>query len=122
MAVEQGTATFQCQHSLAVVIGWRVNGIPLSIAALHNVSTTVIGTPNGVTSLLSIGTLLVYNGITVECIATFIDGSSPQFAPPVRLLIQGITIIIMSIPTNHCCTIIYIFEQTPPNRLRMQPF
>ena len=105
MAVEQGTATFQCQHPLAVAVGWRVNGIPLNAATLQNVSTTSVGTPNGVASLLSIGTLLVYNGITIECVAAFIDGSSPQFTPPVALLIQGIT-RIMNIPTNNCCTII----------------
>ena len=105
MAVEQGTATFQCQHPLAVVIGWRVNGISLSIAALPNVSVTSVETPSGVTTILSIRTLLDNNGTTVECIALFIDGSSPQFTPPVALLIQGTRIIIMSIPTNHCCTI-----------------
>ena len=97
VAVEQETATFQCQHPLAIAIGWRVNGIPLNVAALQNVSITSIGTPNGVTSLLSIGTLLVYNGITVECVAAFIDGSSPQLTTPVVLLIQGVT-IIMNIP------------------------
>ena len=40
VAVEQGTATFQYQHPLADVIGWRVNGISLNMAvALPNVST-----------------------------------------------------------------------------------
>ena len=96
MAVEQGTATFQCQHPLADVIGWRVNGIPLNAAILQNVSATSVVTSNGVASTLSIGTLLVYNGITVECIATFIDGSSPQFTPPVTLLVQGIHTVIVT--------------------------
>ena len=86
VAVEQGTATFQCRHPLAVSIGWRVNEILLNVVTLQNISTA---TPNDVT-ILSIATLLVYNGITVECIASFIDGSPPQFTPPVRLLIQGI--------------------------------
>ena len=90
VAVEQGTASFQCQHPLAVAIGWRVNGIPLNVATLQNIYTA---TPNDVT-ILSIGTLLVHNGITVECVAIFIDGSPPQFTPPVTLLIQDITIII----------------------------
>ncbi len=85
MAVEQGTATFQCQHPLADVVGWRVNGIPLSVATLQNVSAVSVGA----TSMLSIGTLLVYNGTTVECVATFFDGSSPQFTAPVALLIQA---------------------------------
>ena len=112
MAVEQGTATFQCQHPLAVSIGWRVNGTLLIMAAaLLNVSTTSVGTPNGVTTILSIGTLLDYNGTIVECIAVFIDGSLPQFTAPVVLLVQGTT-IIMSIPINHYCTIISLRRHT----------
>ena len=99
VAVEQGTATFQCHHPLADVISWRVNGISLSIAALPNVSTASVVTPNGVAVILSVGTLLDYNGTTVECIATFIDGSPPQLTTPVVLLIQGTTTIVMSIPT-----------------------
>ena len=92
MAVEQRTATFQCQHPLADVIGWRVNGILLNVAILPNVSSA---TPNDVT-LLSIATLLSYNGMIIECIAAFIDGSPPQFTTPVALLIQGIhTVIVM---------------------------
>ena len=83
VAVEQGTATFQCQHSLADVIGWRVNGMPLNVVNLPNVSTA---TPNDVT-ILSFSTLLVYNGTIIECIATFIDGSPPQFTTPVAFLI-----------------------------------
>ena len=75
VAVEQGIATIQCQHPLAISIGWRVNGILLNVATLQNVSTA---TPNDVT-ILSIATLLVYNGTAVECIVTFIDGSLPQF-------------------------------------------
>ena len=89
VAVEQGIATFQCQHPLAVGIGWRVNGIPLNVATLQNISAVNVGTPNGATSMLSIATLLVYNGIIIECVATFIDGSSPQFTAPVILFIQG---------------------------------
>ena len=115
VAVEQRTVTFQCQHPQAVAIGWRVNGISLNMANLPNISTATL---NDVT-ILSIATILVYNGTTVECVATFIDGSSPQFTAPIVLLIQGITIII-SIATNYFCTIIIIiFEQTPPIRLRM---
>ena len=85
VAVEQGTATFQCRHPLAVAIGWRVNGLSLNVVTLPNVTTA---TSNYVT-ILTISTLLVYNGITIECVATFIDGSSPQFAPSMQLLIQG---------------------------------
>ncbi len=88
--MEQGTATFQCQHPLAVLVGWRVNGTPLNVANLQNISAANVGTPNGVTTILSISTpRLVYNGITVECIATLFDGSSPQSTSPVTLRIQG---------------------------------
>ena len=38
---------------------------------------------------LSIVTLLEYNETTVQCVATFLDGSPPLFTPPVTLLIQG---------------------------------
>ena len=89
VAVEQGTAAFQCRHPLAIAIGWRVNGI-LSVATIPNVSIANVVTPNGVTTILSISTILVYNETTIECIATFIDGSLPQFTPLVTLLIQGI--------------------------------
>ena len=92
VAVEQGTATFQYQHPLAVSIGWRVNGILQNVANLPNVSTA---TPNDVTKL-SIATLVAYNGTIIECIATFFDGSLPQFTAPVSLLTQGIhTVILM---------------------------
>ena len=86
---------FQCQHSLAEVIIWRVNGIPLERAAnFSNVSVTSFVGVNGVSTHLSIGTLLVYNGTTIDCVAVFIDGSSsPQYTAPVALLIQGIIIV-----------------------------
>ena len=91
MAVEQGTATFQCQHSLAGAIGWRVNGIPLNTANFQNISTTSTSGSNGVsTHILSIRTLLEYNRATIECIATFLDGSSPKVTISVLFLIQGI--------------------------------
>ena len=89
VAVEQRTATFQCQHPQAVAIGWKVNGIPLNVATLQNVSDASVGILSGVARILSIRTLLVYNGTIVECIATFVNGSPPQFTPPVPLLIQG---------------------------------
>ena len=99
VAVEQGTATFQCEHPMAIAIGWRVNGMPLDGDTLQNVSAA---TPNSATSTLSIATLLAYHGTAVECIATFIDGSSPQFTPPVQLLIQGIHTVIVT-EEGHCC-------------------
>ena len=90
VAVEQGTATFQCQHSLASAIGWRLNEIPLNTADFQNISTASIPGPNGFTThLLLIGTLsLEYNGTTVACVA-FFDGSLPRVTTSVSLLIQG---------------------------------
>ena len=93
VAVEQRTATFQCQHPLAPAIGWIVNGISLNMAALRNISTTSVGTPNGFSTILSIATLLVYNRATIECIATFTDGSPHQLTTQVALLIQGIILL-----------------------------
>ena len=90
VTVEQGTATFPCQHSLAVAIGWRINGILLNTANFQNISTTSTSGPSGVTThILSIGTLLDHNATIIECVATFFDGSSPEFTAPVALLIQG---------------------------------
>ena len=92
VAVEQGTATFQCQCSVADFISWRVNGMSLNMATnLSNISTDSIQPSNGVIIYrLSIGTLLVYDGTTIDCAATFIDGLLPQVTPPVSLHIQGI--------------------------------
>ena len=113
VAVEQGTATFQCQHPLAIAIGWRVNGILLNVATFPNISDASVGTPNGVTTILSISTILMYNETTIECIATFIDGSLPQFTPLVTLLIQGIIIIHF---TWHCIHM-YIIKVIVPSIL-----
>ena len=92
MAVEQGTATFQCQHSLCDAVFWQVNGASLNRANFPNISTaTSIHKGNAVAHILSIGTLLKYNQTTVVCVALFFDGTPPpQFTAPVALLIQGL--------------------------------
>ena len=91
VAVEQGIASFQCQHSLADVIGWRVNGKPLNVVNLGNISssTVTVYTVDGAT-MLSIGTHLEYNGTIIDCVAIFFNGSPPQFSVPVALLVQGL--------------------------------
>ena len=89
VAVEQGTATFQCQHPLADGISWHLNGTSLNRASLANVSTDSQSQGSAVTYTLSIGTLIEYSQTTVECVAAFIDGSPSQFTEPVTLLIQG---------------------------------
>ena len=70
MAVEQGTATFQCQYSLADHINWLLNGISLNRADLRHVSSSVQFKGSVRTYTLSIGTRLEYNQTTVECVAT----------------------------------------------------
>ena len=87
VAVEQGTATFLCQCSIANLISWRVNGVSLNMAAnLSNISTHSI---HGGIYTLSIGNLLVNNGISIKCVAVFFDGSLLQFTAPVLLIVQG---------------------------------
>ena len=95
VAVEQGTATFQCQHSLADNINWLLNGITINRVGLGLVSSIVQFNGSFATYTLSIGTLIEYNQTKIECVATFMDGSLSQFTEHVTLLIQGwfITII-----------------------------
>ena len=92
VAVEQGTATFQCQCSHADFIDWRVNGLSLNIAVnLFNISATITRLSN--INMLSIETLLAYDGTIIECVAVFVDdGPLPrlEFTPPVTLRIQGV--------------------------------
>ena len=85
MAVEQEVATFNCQCLSCDAITWRLNGALLNRINSPNITTS----SNGTIRLLSIGTLLEYNGTTVQCVAIFVDGSPPIFTPPVTLLIQG---------------------------------
>ena len=100
VAVEQRTATFQCQCSHADLIDWRVNGSSLNTAiGLSNISITSIRPSNGVVIyMLSIETLLAYDGTIIECVAGFLDEPLPQlqFTPSVTLRIQGIIIICLN--------------------------
>ena len=85
VAVEQEVAVFVCQHLSSDGIAWLVNGTSLNRIISPDITTS----NNGTIFLLSIGTLLDYNETTVECVATFLDGSPPIFTPNVTLLIQG---------------------------------
>ena len=113
VAVEQGTATFQCQHPLADAINWLLNGTALNRGGLTNVSSS-IQSQGSATSTLSIGTLLEYSQTTIECVA-FIDGSPSQFTEPVTLLIQGGLIFISFM----CVYFDNVIDQTPLKRLLM---
>ena len=85
MAVEEGIATFLCQHSSSDAVNWRVNGTSMNKINSANISTTTMADIDSIT----FQTLLEFNQTTVECVATFFDGSPPQFTSPVTLLIQG---------------------------------
>ena len=83
MAVEEKVATFYCQHLSSVGIYWLVNGTSVNS---QNINTS----SSGAMHTLSIGTLVEYNGTTVQCLALFFDGTPPLSTLPVTLLIQGI--------------------------------
>ena len=88
MAVEQGTATFHCQHLSSDTIGWRVNGTSLNKLDSPNISTTSF---TNIGTKIAFPTLLEFHQTIVVCVATFFDTSPPQFTPPVMLLIQGLS-------------------------------
>ena len=92
MAVEQGTATFYCQHLSCDYVVWRVNGVADNNIHSPNISTDKMQGNGGNIYYLSIiiGTLLEFNQAKVECVATFLNGTQPQFTPAVTLLIQGL--------------------------------
>ena len=90
VAVEQGRATFQCQHSLCDAVIWQVNGTSLNMTNLPNISCDELINSNIIIYTLSIKTLLKYNQTIVVCVAVFFDGTPPQFTAPVTLLIQGL--------------------------------
>ena len=93
VTVEQGVAVFQCQHRSSNDVTWNVNGTPPSTSP--NISIEKISLDEGFRSTLLITTLLDFNETTVECVATFYEGTDPfRFTPPVTLLIQGTTNLI----------------------------
>ena len=94
VAVEQGTASFQCQHPFANGINWLLNGTSPNRAGLISLFSSVHFNGSIRSYALSFGILLEYNQTTVQCVAIFTDGSPPQFAEAVTLLIQGLFIII----------------------------
>ena len=83
---------FSCQHKIAHVIAWTLNG---SLINEKNLSTGIkLGMTldeNGhVVRTLTIKALINYNETEVECLAIFAHNSMPdERTPPVKLLIQG---------------------------------
>ena len=92
VAVEEGMATFYCQHTTCDEVGWRVNGTSLNrISSPHIVQRGDQFDENRVRLYsLSFDTLLEFNNYTVECVAIFYDGSPPQKTPLAMLQIQGV--------------------------------
>ena len=87
--VAQGQqAVFNCEHSTAHAIGWRLNGIPLLDTSLVGVDARSTSLPGGVLNTLTIEALPEYNLTRIECIAFFGD-SSPENTEAVTLTIQG---------------------------------
>ena len=90
VAVEEGVATFHCQHTDCNSIDWRVNGTFLNrITSLLNISRDEQQVGAGVRKYsISIATSLEYNTSEVECVAYFSSGLR-LISPAVMLLIQG---------------------------------
>ena len=103
MAVEQGNATFYCQHCSRDVIDWILNGKPVKMIDSPHISTNVQTVGSGKIYMLSIRTLPEFNETIVECVAIFhdINDGLPQFTPRVTLLIQGLVNICMYMQSMH---------------------
>lgn len=81
-------ATFRCNHSEAIFIGWRVNNVTVNCDEKEML-------PGILTKL---DTLIVpaqsqYSGAVVECVAFFGNGTS-SMTPPVTLTVQGIYLVV----------------------------
>jgi hypothetical protein len=83
---------YRCNHSqTSRIINWRINGSDTVIRNFsQNVDTSVLSFPSGdKVSTLTIGGLLEHNETTVQCVATFDDGSNPVETQTVLFLMQG---------------------------------
>ena len=68
------TATFECQHSTADVIRWRVNGTLIGQNTSPDIRTSSVG---GVNTLM-ITARPKYNGTAVRCVARFDNGQQDE--------------------------------------------
>ena len=74
------------------MINWRINGsIILGIRNIsQSIDTAILSFPNGdKVYTLTIGGLCEHNETTVQCVATFDDGSNPVETNTVLFLMQG---------------------------------
>ena len=91
MVTLEETYTYRCNHSRTNLTNWRVNGHILDAEInITGINHTVISYPDGaLVNTLTIGGPYQHNRTTIQCIAAFRDGSSPDMSPNVTLLIQG---------------------------------
>ena len=104
VTVEQGVATFYCQHGSSNDIAWRIDGTSPNVIPTTSTETVSLS-GGGLWSSLSIATLPEYNRTTIDCVAVFYQGLPLlQFTESVTLLIQG-----MSIRSTHYSDVSKIF-------------
>ena len=83
---------YRCNHSqTSRMINWRINGSILGIRNIsQSIDTAILSFPNDdKVYTLTIGGLREHNETTVQCIATFDDGSNPVETNTVLFLMQG---------------------------------
>lgn len=84
------STTFECQHSTADTVGWRVNGT--SLGDIHNDNFRFNSNMrNGsVVHFLTIANPSpADNHTTIECVAAFLENSEQEISPHAELILQG---------------------------------
>ena len=96
---EAPQAIFHCKYPTAENIGWRVNGISLGLLRHMGITAcTNLRLDGMVIDRLKIEVDPDNSGITVECVALFIDQPA-IISEPATLTIQGMQYIVFSL--NH---------------------
>ena len=86
---------FQCQHSDADTITWRINGTrladyhPLHIVTHTEMSSSENHSTTAVVHILTIQEVQVYNETTIQCEAVFFDTSPSELSRAAVSLVQG---------------------------------
>lgn len=78
-------ATFYCQHPSADSIRWKIDGHFVTANPPQDITPGSFRSRNGIIYTLKIMARPEYNGSTIECVATFDDGTPQEQAPPVTL-------------------------------------
>lgn len=78
-------ATFSCQYPSADNIRWKKDNQYVTNNPSQDISPGYLHSPNGIIYTLKIVARPEYNGSTIECVATFDDGTPQEQAPPVTL-------------------------------------